>query len=134
MTITIGSTTLCHGQRRYAGDEAGKASGPSNLRISDEPGVAVREYVGADRVRPEHVQCDHGTITFDVVRTFQTPEDALAWATGRTPDEQFGGEASQGELKFGDVNPFGDGAVACVKRRMLSQVGCTLHVSYTIEG
>ncbi len=133
MTILIGSTTLCHGQRRFSGPDAGKATGPANLRIADEPGIAVREYVGADRVRPEHVRCDHGTVSFDVTRTFGSPADAIAWATGRRSD-QFLGEESEGELKFDGVNPFGTGAVACVKRRQLSQVGCTVHVSYTIEG
>ena len=47
MTIKLGSTFLCKGQER---NSTGDPVGPNNLRMQLAPGVAVRVYVGADRV------------------------------------------------------------------------------------
>lgn len=127
MTITLGNTTLCHGQRRFAGADAGKATGPRDLRISETPGVAVREFVGADRVSPEHVLCDSGTVSFGVTRTFATVADALAYATGDVFDEDVAGE-----LKFDNRRVFG--AKSAVTGRQIAVVGCTVAVNYEIAG
>ena len=131
MTITLvkGSgasavtTTLCHGQTR---NSAGNPVGPANLRMSLAPGVAVREYVGADRVAGEHVRCDKGTLTFDVERVFGSVADALAYVRGA-----FLSENSEGTLKFDSSTVFSNAAVTS---RSVAVVGCAVAVSYTIEG
>lgn len=128
MTITLGSSTLVAGQAR---NSTGSPIGPRDLKIRDTPGVAVREYVGADRVSPEHVRCDHGVIEFGATRTFASVDAALAWATG-TGSGQFFGEASEGELKFDNSRVFG--AKSAVTSRSLAVVGCTVAVNYVIEG
>lgn len=123
MQIKIGGTVLVAGQGRSSN---GSPVGPANLRMADRPGVAMREYVGADRVQGEHVRCDHGTLTFDAERIFATPADALAYlATG------YRSEAKEGALTFdGDV-VF---AHAAVTGRQIAVAGCAVAVSYTIEG
>lgn len=123
MTVTLGSTTLVHGQERY---QNGNATGPDNLRMSLTPGVSMREYVGANRVQGEHVTCDRGTVTFDVSRTFASVADALAYVRGN-----FLGEDSEGALKFDNDTVF---AQAAVTGRAVAVVGRTVAVSYTIEG
>jgi len=124
MTITIGNTTLCAGDQR---NTTGSPVGPNNLRIRLAPGVAVREYVGADRIQPEHVRCDSGSVTFGVTRTYATEALALAYAAG-----DFITEAKEGQLKFGSTNIFG--AKSVVTERTLAVVGCTVAVNYTIQG
>lgn len=124
MTITLGSTTLVAGQTRNA---AGNPVGPSNLRLQIAPGVAVREFVGADRVQPEHIRCDSGTVSFGATRTFATEAAALAYITGTLV-----GEASEGQLKFGSTNVFGP--KSAVTQRTAALVGRTVHVEYTIAG
>ena len=124
MTITLGSTTLCAGQAR---NSTGKPVGPNNLRIAETPGVAAREYVGADRVQPERVRCDSGTLTFGVTRTFADVAAALAYISG-----SFLSEASEGQLKFDNTNVFG--AKSVVTQRVAALVGCTVAVNYTIQG
>ena len=74
MTIKLGSYVLCAGDTR---NSAGDPVGPQNLRLQETPGVAVREFVGADRVKPEHVRSDSGSVTFGVTRTFASAADAL---------------------------------------------------------
>jgi len=123
MTITIGTTTLVHGQQRYTN---GSATGPDNLRMSLTPGVAIREYVGADRVAGEHVKSDRGTVSFDVTRIYGSVGDALAYVRGA-----FLTEASEGALKFDNEVVF---AHAAVTSRSVAVVGCAVAVSYTIEG
>ena len=100
--------------------------GPSNFRASDAPGIVKHDYVGADRTRPEHIKCDSGTVTFDVNRTFATVEDAVAYACVGIRSE-----AVEGELKFGNNVIF---THAAVTSRSVAQVGCSVAVSYTIEG
>ena len=127
MKITIGDLELVSGQERLVGfGNWGKGIGPSNLRMNDSPGVVMREYVGADRVQGEHVKCDHGTLTFDVERIFETPADALAYVGGA-----YLAETSEGALKFGTNTVF---AQAAVTNRSVAVVGCAVAVSYTIEG
>ena len=129
MTITLGNTTLCAGQARVTGDPSGEVGdpvGPRDLRMQLSPGVAVREYVGADRVQPEHVRSDSGSLTFGVTRTFATPEAALAYMSG-----EFLSEDSEGALKFGETTVF---AKAAVTQRTAAHVGCTVAVNYTITG
>ena len=129
MTITLGSTTLCAGQTR---NSTGDPVGPNNLRIAETPGVAAREYVGADRVQPEHVRCDSGTLTFGVTRTFADVATALAYISTKLIGGQQTSEASEGQLKFDDRNVFG--AKSVVTQRVASLVGCTVAVNYTITG
>ncbi len=124
MTITLGSSTLCAGQAR---NSTGNPVGPSNLRIAESPGVAAREYVGADRVQPEHVRCDSGTLTFGVTRTFADVAAALTYISGA-----FLSEASEGQLKFDNTNVFG--AKSVVTQRVATLVGCTVAINYTITG
>ena len=129
MTITLGNTTLCAGQARVTGTPIGNVGdpvGPSDLRMQLAPGVAIREYVGADRVQGEHVRCDSGSVSFGVTRTFATPEAALAYISGA-----FLSEASAGALKFGETTVF---AKAAVTQRTAAHVGCTVAVNYSITG
>lgn len=129
MKITLGDTTLCEGQVRVTGSSSGTAGnpvGPSDLRMQLAPGVAIREYVGADRVLGEHVRCDSGSVSFGVTRTFATPEAALAYISG-----EFLSEDSEGALKFGGNTVF---AKAAVTQRTAAHVGCTVAVNYSITG
>lgn len=126
MTITLDSTELCKGQTRNAD---GDAVGPRNLRVQLAPGVAVREFAGADRVQPEHVRSDSGTVSFGVTRTFGSVEAALGYIAGT-----FIGEASEGQLKFGDTDVFGENHKSAVTQRVAALVGRTVAVEYTITG
>ena len=127
MTISLvngnSTTALVSGQAR---NDDGSPVGPANLRMSEVPGVIDREYVGADRVECEHVRCDHGSVTFDVTRTFETVDDALDYLSGG-----FLSEAKEGALKFNDSTVFPH---AAVKSRIALLVGCSIAISYTIEG
>ena len=124
MTITLGSTTLVAGQSR---NSTGDPVGPSDLRMAVTPGVAVREYVGADRVQPEHIRCDSGSVSFGVKRTFATEALALAYIATTIHSE-----ASEGQLKFDNTNVFG--AKSVVTQRVAALIGRTVHVDYTIQG
>ena len=140
MTITLTNTvdgspvvtTLVAGQSR---NSTGDPVGPSDLRMAVTPGVAMREYVGADRVQPEHVRCDSGSVSFGATRTFATEALALAYIA-----TTIHGEASEGQLKFTDTsgstpvetNVFG--AKSVVTQRVAALVGRTVHVNYTIQG
>ena len=135
MTITLGSTTLCAGQTR---NNTGAPVGPRDLRIQLTPGVAIREFVGADRVQPEHVKCDSGTISFGVTRTFATADAALTYATST-----FLAEPNEGVLTVGGTKIFGTrilsnnttvDAKCVVTQRTLAVVGCTVAVNYSITG
>ena len=123
MTITLGNTTLCEGRAR---NSTGSPVGPNDLRMQLAPGVAIREYVGADRVQGEHVRCDSGSVSFGVTRTFATPDAALAYISGA-----FLSEDSEGALKFGETTVF---ANAAVTQRTAAHVGCTVAVNYSITG
>lgn len=123
MTIKIGSTVLCAGQTR---NTTGAPVGPENLRGTDAPGVITRDYIGAAREHPELVRCAHGTVSFDVARTFASVAAAAAYiASG------FWEEGASGALTFDDRTVY---ANACVNNRSYSWIGCTVMVSYTIEG
>lgn len=124
MTITLGNTTLCAGLAR---NSSGNPEGPRDLRIDVVPGVAVREFVGADRVQPEHVKCDSGTVSFGVTRTYGSVADALAYLSG-----EYLSEAAEGQLKLNGTDVFG--AKSVMTRRTAAQVGCTVAVTYTITG
>ena len=124
MNITLGSTYLVEGQTR---NSTGSPVGPADLRIAESPGAAVREFVGADRVQPEHIRCDSGVVSFGVTRTYGSVADALAYLSG-----SFLSEASEGQLKFDSTNVFGPKSV--VTQRVAALVGRTVHVDYTIQG
>ena len=124
MVISLGSSVLCAGSVR---DSYGSPAGPEDLQISEVPGVAVREFIGADRIRPEHLGCNAGTVSFSVARTFGTVEGALAYIS-----EGIFSEAVEGQLKFDEAAVFGSKSV--VTNRRVSLVGCTVKIAYTIQG
>lgn len=117
-------TTLVAGQTR---NSTGSPVGPHDLRIVNSLGTAVREYVGAARVQPEHVRCDSGSVAFGVTRTFATVDAALAYMAGA-----FLSENNVGQLKFDSNNVFG--AKSAVTQRTAVLVGCTVVQTYTIQG
>ena len=117
------ATTLCSDAERSV---AGAPVGPGNLSVVEAPGVEMREYVGADRVMPENVRCNHGTITFQATRVYATQALAAAYALAGHLSEPV-----EGSLKFGTTEIF---AHACVTSRRIGMVGCTVVVNYTIEG
>lgn len=123
MKITLGSTVLCAGIER---NQSGQPVGPANFRSSETPGVIKHDYVGANRTTPEHIRCDAGVIAFDVTRTFATLDEAIEYALVGIK-----AEAVSGVLKFGEHTVF---ATAAVTSRTVAQTGCSVSVSYTIEG
>ena len=138
MTITLTNggttTTLCAGDVR---NSSGNPMGPRDLRMQLTPGVAIREFVGADRVQPEHVRCDSGSISFGVTRTYATEALALAYATGA-----FLTEPNEGVLTVAGTKIFGTRTVGnttvdakcVVTQRTLAVVGCSVAVNYSITG
>ena len=124
ITLTKGSTVteLVSTQAR---NNTGAPVGPQNLRLSDMPGVVKREYIGKTRIEPEDVRVHSGSCTFDVHREFATVAEALAYVAG------FVNEQVEGELKFDSTVVFDNAAVTS---RLVAQVGCSVAVSYTIEG
>lgn len=127
MKITLGTgnspTELCAGQER---NNTGSPVGPENLSFSEAFGVIERAYVGADRQVPEHIKADLGTCSFSVTRTFASVAAALAYiSTG------IFAEATSGALKFDSTTVF---EKAALKSRVVSQVGCTVKIAYSIEG
>ena len=130
MKITLGSTELVSGQAR---NSTGSPVGPRDLRIQLTPGVAIREFVGADRVQPEHVKCDSGSISFGVTRTFATEAAALDYMTKpASVAGSLASEAVEGQLKFDSTNVFG--AKSVVTQKMAALVGRTVAVNYSITG
>lgn len=117
------ATTLCSDAERSV---EGSPVGPGNLSFAEAPGVEMREYVGADRVTPENVRCNHGTLTFQATRVYATQALAAAYALAGHLSEPV-----EGVLKFGTTEIF---AHACVTSRRIGMVGCTVVVNYTIEG
>ena len=124
MTITLGDTTLVASQTR---NSSGNPVGPSDLRMSVTPGVIQRECVGADRIQPEHIRCDSGSVSFGATRTFATEAAALAYIGGTMLTE-----VSEGELKFDGTRVFGP--KSAVTQRTAALVGRTVHINYTITG
>lgn len=122
MKITLGDYELVSSQTR---NNTGSPVGPANLRLSDTPGVVKREYIGETRIRPEDVRVHSGTCTFDVHREFSTVALALAYVAGIV------NEPTEGALKFDSTTVF---ANAAVTQRSVANVGCSVAVSYTIEG
>lgn len=122
MKITLGDYELVSSQTR---NNTGSPVGPSNLRLSDTPGVVKREYIGETRIRPEDVRVHSGTCTFDVHREFSTVALALAYVAGIV------NEPTEGALKFDSTTVFENAAVT---QRSVANVGCSVAVSYTIEG
>ncbi len=140
MTITLTNggttTTLCAGDAR---NSSGNPMGPRDLRMQLTPGVAIREFVGADRVQPEHVKCDSGTISFGVTRTFATPEAAITYATSTFLNEPNEGVLTVGTTKIFGTHTLSDNttevdAKCVVTQRTLAVVGCSVAVNYSITG
>ena len=122
MKITLGDYELVSTQAR---NNTGSPVGPQNLRLTDIPGVVKREYIGETRIKPEDVKVHSGSCTFDVHREFATVADALAYVAGIV------NEPAEGALKFDTTEVF---ATAAVTSRLVAQVGCSVAISYTIEG
>ena len=123
MKITLGDYELVSSQTR---NNTGSPVGPANLRLSDTPGVVKREYIGETRISPEDVRVHSGTCTFDVHREFATVDDALEYVGSTMLNEQ-----TEGEFKIGNNVVF---AKAAVTSRAAALVGCTVAISYTVEG
>lgn len=104
----------------------GSPVGPGNLQIAEAPGVELREYIGDERIAPEHVRCNHGTMTFQATRVFATSALASAYALAGHLEEPV-----EGVLKYGATTIY---PKACVTSRRIGMVGCTVVVNYTIEG
>lgn len=122
MKITLGDYELVSSQTR---NNTGSPVGPANLRLSDTPGVVKREYIGETRIKPEDVRVHSGTCTFDVHREFASVALALAYVAGIV------NEPTEGDLKFDSTTVFENAAVT---QRSVANVGCSVAVSYTIEG
>lgn len=128
LTLTpyaTGSTaaTLCSDGERSVN---GAPVGPADLAIAEAPGVEMRQYVGADRVTPEHIRCNHGTLSFRATRVFASQALATAYALVGHRSEPV-----EGELKYGSSTIF---QRCTVTSRRIGMVGCTVVVNYTIEG
>ena len=117
------ATILCSDGTRSVN---GAPVGPGNLSVVEAPGVEMREYVGADRVEPENIRCNHGTITFQATRVYSSAALAAAYALAGHLSEPV-----EGVLKYGSTTIF---PKACVTSRRIAMVGCTVVVNYTIEG
>lgn len=122
MKITLGDYELVSSQTR---NNTGSPVGPQNLRLTDIPGVVKREYIGETRIKPEDVKVHSGSCTFDVHREFATVADALAYVAGIV------NEPTEGALKFDSTTVF---PTAARSTSSVAQVGCSVAVSYTIEG
>ena len=122
MKITLGDYELVSSQTR---NNTGSPVGPANLRLSDTPGVVKREYIGETRIKPEDVRVHSGTCTFDVHREFATVADALAFVAGIV------NEPTEGAFKFDSTTVF---EKATLSNHTASLVGCSVSISYTIEG
>lgn len=140
MTITLtpivpeGQTAtpcvLCAGDARNSGATP-SPMGPQNVRRAEKPGAVLREYVGEDRVHGEWVKCDSGVLSFGVVRIFDTPANAAAFAlTG------FGTEPREGTLtvEVGGETPVEIFSKCVITSRESAQVGVAVATQYTIEG
>lgn len=125
ITLTNG-TTVTELVSTQARNSTGSPVGPDRLRITDIPGVVKRELIGKDRIEPEDVKVHSGMVTFDVHREFASVSAALTYV-GVT----LLAEPTEGVLKFDNNVVF---SKACVTNRQAALVGCTVAVSYTIEG
>ena len=128
MRILLGSTFLC-GSAELDGDvrnSTGVPMGPQNVRVQENPGAVLREYVGADRVEGERVRCDSGTVSFGTTRIFGTEAEATAWAmTGHRAEAVEGALVVDGETVY---------RKAVVTSKQVSQVGVAVATQYTIQG
>lgn len=128
MRIQLGSTYIC-GSAELDGDvrnSAGVPMGPQNIRVQENPGAVLREYVGADRVEGERVRCDSGTVSFGTTRIFATEAEATAWAmTGHREEDVEGALVVDGETVY---------EKAVVTSKQVSQVGVAVATQYTIQG
>ena len=127
MKITIGTTgNITELVSTQARNNTGSPVGPDKLRIADTPGIVKREYIGKDRIEPEDVKVHSGVCTFDVHREFASVDDALEYVGSTMLNEQ-----TEGEFKIGNNVVF---AKAAVTSRAAALVGCTVAISYTVEG
>ena len=127
MKITIGTTgNITELVATQARNNTGSPVGPDKLRIADTPGIVKREYIGKDRIEPEDVKVHSGVCTFDVHREFASVEDALEYVGSTMLNER-----TEGEFKIGNNVVF---AKAAVTNRTAALVGCTVAISYTVEG
>lgn len=123
MQLKLDNTILANDAGRFCD---GTPMGPANLAIAEVPGVELREFVGADRIEPEHVRANHGTISFEVTRVYPSPGEALAYALAGHLSEDVAGSLSYGASVIFQS--------AAVTSRRIGLVGSTVVVNYTIEG
>ena len=128
MKITIGDYELVSTQARK---NDGSPVGPDKLKIVDNPGIVKREFVGKTRIEPEDVRVHSGVCTFDVHREFATVGEALEYATVTLLNEPTEGALAVVDDDGNENEVF---AKACVANRTSAMIGCTVAVSYTIEG
>lgn len=132
MKITIGTTgNLTELVSTQARNNTGSPVGPDKLRIADTPGIVKREYIGKDRIEPEDVKVHSGVCTFDVHREFASVGAALTYATVTLLNEQTEGALTVIDDDGNENLVF---AKAAVTNRTAALVGCTVAVSYTVEG
>lgn len=128
MRIKLGSTYIC-GSAELDGDvrnSTGVPMGPQGVRVQENPGAVIREYVGADRVDGERVRCDSGTVSFGTTRIFANESQATEWA-------MYGhrAEAVEGALVVDGKTVY---QKAVVTAKNVSQVGVAVATQYTIQG
>lgn len=124
MTITLGGVTICSDAARST---AGSPVGPDNLQGNMMQGVVDREFIGADGIEPAQVGLDRAACSFGVIRTFGSADLALAWVA----DNLTAQGALFGELKFGTETMMTN---AAVRNLGYAVVGCTVALTYSIEG
>ena len=122
MKITLGDYELVSTQAR---NSTGSPVGPDKLVLADNPGVVKREYIGKTRIEPEDVRVHSGTCSFTVHREYATVADALAFVAGIV------NEPTEGAFKFDSTTVF---EKATLSNHTASLVGCSVSISYTIEG
>lgn len=128
MKIKIGDYELVSTQAR---NNIGSPVGPDKLRLNDTPGIVKREFVGKTRIEPEDVRVHSGGATFDVHREFATVGAALTYATVTLLNEPTEGPLTVVDDDGNENEVF---AKACVANRTAAMIGCTVAISYTIEG
>lgn len=128
MKITIGDYELVSTQAR---NDDGSPVGPDKLKIVDNPGIVKREFVGKTRIEPEDIRVHSGVCTFDVHREFDTVGEALEYSLVTLLNEPTEGALTVIDDDGNENEVF---AKACVSNRTSALIGCTVAVSYTIEG
>lgn len=127
MLITLGETVLCHG----ATVAVGAFTGPSDLRLSLQREVQVRQAIDAEEVALAARGNAMWSLSFGAAAEFATPEAALAAAQTLALAIRELGDAPH-------TLTLGDGATATRWRQAVltgfdaEPIGCTLRVAYAL--